>query len=996
MVKSQGMQYVDRKDVDYELPDTSAMFSATSNLVPMQSAVQGNRLFLAGKQFPATLPLKDAETPLVQTLVPGSKNVSFETMYGRQVAAQRAPVEGTITSVTPDYIRMKGSDGKEVHIDLYNEFAFNRKTRFHNTPIVKKGDKVWKGQVIASSNYTDKVGTLAMGKNLHVAYMPYKGMSFEDGIVVSDTAAQKLTSEHMVTEDLSIDDSMLTGKNKFVSYFANKLTPEQSKKIAADGVAHKGTVLEYGDPVILALRKKTLGPTDLALGNIHKSLRESYVDASVYWPYQEKGEVVDLFVSGKLIRVTVKFNKKAKVGDKLYGRYGNKGVISAILPDDHMPLVKETGKPIEIILNPLGIASRINPAQVHETLLGKIAKKTGKSYKVPGFTKDSYVDIVEGELKKHGVSESDTITDPITGRDIPNVVTGRQFILKYNKTSDDAYSARDISDYTAEGRPSTGGEEGSKSISQMEMNALLVHGARNNIREIATYKGERNDDFWRAVKFGQPIPAPKQPMIFDKLIASMKGAGINVERRGDQFHLLPLTDKATKTMSSGPIENYTMISTKNFRPEKGGLFDEGITGGTNGTKWSHVNLSEKMPNPIMEEPIRVLLDLTQKEFEEVLAGRKDLNGKTGTAAIESALHQIKVPEQISRLTEQVKTLRGAKRDKAIKKLNFLAGVHKFGVHPADFMLSAFPVLPPAMRPISVVGGNTQIVSNANYLYADLVQANNNLRDLKKDLPDKALGQEKLNLYQTMKAVSGLADPLSFQNKQKNIKGFLEILTGPSPASSYFQQKVIRKQQDLVGRSVIIPDPDLNMDEVGIPEDTAWHVFKPFVFKKLRENGYKSLAANDHIDQRSDVAKKALLDVMATRPVFINRAPTLHKFNIMAGMPKLRAGRALAMSPIVEPGFNADHDGDQLNIHVPVTEEARKEAIEKMLPSKNLFSIANRSAMYTPIQEAGFGLYKATNFGTEKVVAHFKTAEEALKAYRAGKIKIDDKIVVDKM
>jgi hypothetical protein len=716
----------------------------------------------------------------------------------------------------------------------------------------------------------------------------------------------------------------------------------------------------------------------------------------VYWPYQEQGEVVDMFVSGKLIRVTVKFHKPAKVGDKLYGRYGNKGVIGAILPDDHMPKVKDTGEHVEVVLNPIGITSRINPAQVHETLLGKVAAKTGKGYKIPGFTAENYIDVVEHELKKHGVKESETVVDPITNRDIDHIVTGKQFIMKYNKTSDDAYSSRDISDYTAEGRPSTGGAEGSKSISQMEMNALLVHGARSNIRDISTYKGERNDDFWRAVKFGHPIPAPKQPMVFNKFIASLQGAGINVERKGDQFNLLPLTDKNIKTVSSGPIENYTMISTKNFRPEAGGLFDEGITGGTNGTKWSHVNLTEKMPNPVMEEPIRVLLDLTQKDFDEVLAGRKDVDGKKGSAGIEAALKKINVKEQTKFLKDQVKTLRGVKRDKAIKKLNFLAGVERFGVHPSDFMMSMFPVIPPSMRPISVVGGNTQVVSNANYLYADLVQANNNLRDLKKDLPDESLGQEKLNLYKSMKAVGGLGDPLSFQNKQKNIRGFLEVLTGPSPASSYFQAKVIRKQQDLVGRSVIVPDPDLNMDEVGVPEDTAWKIFKPFVFKKLRENGYKSTAANEHIEQRSDVAKAALLESMSTRPVFINRAPTLHKFNIMAGMPKLRAGRALALSPITEGGFNADHDGDQLNIHVPVTEEARLEAIEKMLPSKNLFSIATRGAMYTPVHEAGYGLYKATSFGTDKVVSHFKTGADAMKAYRAGKIKIDDKITVDKI
>ncbi len=249
------------------------------------------------------------------------------------------------------------------------------------------------------------------------------------------------------------------------------------------------------------------------------------------------------------------------------------------------------------------------------------------------------------------------------------------------------------------------------------------------------------------------------------------------------------------------------------------------------------------------------------------------------------------------------------------------------------------------------------------------------------------------MYNAAKAVVGLTDPVSIKNKNKNLKGFVRQIVGGTPKAGLFQNKVLGKLQDVTGRAVVIPDPTLDMDQVGIPEDMAWKVFKPFAMRKLVTRGMPAVRADQEIEDRTPSAKKALEDVMGERPVLVNRAPTLHKFNVMALRPVMRNDRNIAMPAVIESGFNLDHDGDQMNLHVPVTDAAVHEAFDKMLPSRNLFSLKGRQAHYLPMQEATLGLYKATSKTKSGKVKKFATKADAIAAYRRGELDLSDPVEI---
>jgi DNA-directed RNA polymerase subunit beta' len=240
---------------------------------------------------------------------------------------------------------------------------------------------------------------------------------------------------------------------------------------------------------------------------------------------------------------------------------------------------------------------------------------------------------------------------------------------------------------------------------------------------------------------------------------------------------------------------------------------------------------------------------------------------------------------------------------------------------------------------------------------------------------------------------GLGQPVSPKTRAKNAKGFIRQIIGNQPKMGMFQRKVISKPQDLSGRAVVVPDPALGMDEVGLPEEMAWKVYRPFVMRDLVRKGVKAVQADEEIEDRSPRAKQALMGVMENRPVIINRAPTLHKFNLMAVKPKLRADKSLAVPTLIAPGFNLDHDGDQMNVYVPSSESARQEALDKLLPSKNLFALRGKYPIHTPIQDAVLGVYQATAEPTKKAAKTFASKEEAIAAYKRGEIGLNDPIEV---
>jgi DNA-directed RNA polymerase subunit beta' len=208
-----------------------------------------------------------------------------------------------------------------------------------------------------------------------------------------------------------------------------------------------------------------------------------------------------------------------------------------------------------------------------------------------------------------------------------------------------------------------------------------------------------------------------------------------------------------------------------------------------------------------------------------------------------------------------------------------------------------------------------------------------------------------------------------------------------------QQKLLGTPVDLVGRAVVVPNPDLSMDEVGLPEARAWAVYSPFIVHRLVRKGVGRLEAVQAVKNRSDLARGAMLDEMKERPVLVNRAPVLHRYGLMAFWPKLVKGDVLHISPPVVSGFGMDFDGDASNYHVPATDEARDEAAAKMLPSKNLFSTHTFRVHYLPRLEYMGGLYSATAPPADKRPRVFRNRHDAIQAFRRGELDLNHPIQI---
>lgn len=901
MVKSHSLQYVRPEDVDYELPSVTQMFSANSNLVPMIQAVKAGRLMMGSRFINQALPLAQPEAPLVQAMDENGK--SFVDLYSTRVGAVRSAKPGVVTKITSTGIEVRHSDQTISMHELYSNFPFNRKTFLNNTPAVKIGDQVKADQVLATSNYTDSKGSLALGTNLRTAYFPFRGLNYEDAVVVSESAAKKLASEHMYQHAVTDEEGQLDiNRKSFVSLYPGKYKPEQMRNIGEDGLVKVGTPVQRGDPLMLALRRTRIDA-------IHRGRKPMFTDGAVEWEHDADGVVTDVTsLKGGGFNVVVKAYAPATEADKIAGFFGEKGVISQVVPDSQMPHDKD-GRPLDLILNPLGVISRGNPAQVFEALLGKAARKRGQPYKLAAFGQGNLLDFVKHELAANGLTDTEDLTDPVTGRVIPQVLTGERFIMKMHHTAEAKGGGRDVGAYTSELQPAKGGEAGAKKIGTMELNALLAHGAVNVIRDAHLVRGQRNDDFWRLFRLGMSPPPPRQPFIYSKFLAFLRGSGVNLHKEGSHLHLLPLTDKDVMSNATGPLQNAETVSGDQMKPVEGGLFDEHLTGGHGGQQWSYIQLHEPIPNPIMEEPVRRLLGLTQKDFEAFLTGEKPINGLSGGSGVRELLKGINLDEQIRHYTSVVEGGSVSKRDDAVKVLGYLKTLKQHDLRPEDWVITKIPVLPPSMRTIAAFQG-MQLTADPNYLYRDLFLVNQDLKELKGQVGDDGIGEERLRLYNAYKAVSGLGDPVQPKTVEKGVSGLLSHVFGAgSPKVGLFQARMIGTTTDVVGRATITPNPELSMDQVGLPEEKAWVIYRPFIMRRLVRKGLPAVEAAKGVIDRSPVARQALEEELKIRPVIINRAPTLHKFGFMAAWPILVKGHTLQVSPTVTTGFGADFDGD---------------------------------------------------------------------------------------
>lgn len=943
-------------EAKYVLPSPRNLFSEATNLIPFLQCNQGNRTMTGSRQPSQGVPLAHREQPLVQVQSNGS--ASYENLYGKKFAHQ-SPVDGKVVDISKDElghtnaIHVKGNDNKNYQIQVYNHFPLNDKKSFlHADPIVKIGDEVKKGQTLADSNFT-KDGTLSIGTNLRTAYVNYGSSTFEDSVVISEAASKKLSSEHLHKISIDIDPtSDKVSLNKFLTHISSvgkKIKKDKLESLGEEGVIKPGTKVKPGDILIAAVTKNELDESVSMMSSRLKGAVAPYKDKSLVWDHDYEGEVKKVIPKsgGKGYTVYVKTVEPAQVGDKLCGRSGDKNIIGSILPDHEMPYVKNpdgTKSPIELITAPSGVVSRINIGQLLELGASKIALKTGKPYITNNFggEKVDYAEKIRAEMKEHGLQDTDTVHDPVLGKDLDNkVLTGHKYIMKLKHQVEKKESVRGLDQaqagkYSINLDPQRGKGQGAQAIAQLDLYALLAHGARQTLREMSSYKAElqhdptnmahTDADFWNRVMLGLPLPPPKPTFAYRKFEGYLTGLGLNLKKTGNETILTPLTDKGVLALSNGEVKDAQQVRGKDSKEIPGGLFDKQITGGIpnqvgKGLKWSHYTLAEPMPSPIfvgsqkLPGPAVVLSGLKHTEFEKVVKGEKavTVNGKdmTGGSAIYNLLKNIDVKKELQNSITKLPTLSGAELNKENKKAKFLQALDKLNLRPEEaYMMNHVPIIPPIFRPMVQTPNGDVSQADITELYKHLIINNNRLKD-----PDmkKLPGQEeqlRAAVWDNLKAVTGLGKVPTYDGNRK-YKGLLQQIAGDSPKTGFFQHKVMKKRQELSMRSTVIPGPDMGIDQVGLPKNSAMELYKPFVVRELVRAGKDLIEAKKEVKEGTPMAWRALEKAVQERPVLVKRDPVLHKYNIQALRPQIIDGKAISMHPLNCSAFNLDHDGDSV-------------------------------------------------------------------------------------
>ena len=1011
-VPGNEIREVKAKDVKYVMGNTGQMFSVATNMVPFLNSDSPNRSTMAGRHMEQAIPLKNPEAPLVQS--DRGDGRSYDEFVGRY-ASHEAPVAGKVTKVEAGAIHIKGTDGKSRKVQIYDNYPLNdKKGVLHSTPKVKVGETIKKGQLIADSNYT-KDGVYAPGTNMRVGYTPWKGYNFEDGVVISDTAAKKLTSEHLYKKSLSTKEAQAVGLKKFMANKSTSLTKDQMEKLGDDGIIKPGTKVTKGDTLIAALSEKAPTTESQMLKNLHRSLANPFDNRSVTWDQDVEGEVVGISKKGKNIQVHVRTDESMQVGDKLVGRHGNKGIVTRILPDHEMPQT-EDGKALEVVMNPIGIAGRMNVGQVLETAAGKLAEKEGKPYKVQNFGDEDNRTKVEKDLKKAKVSDKETIIDPVNNKKVPGVLVGNQYILKLQHQVDKKMMSRSRDGYDRNLVPKGGGAHGAQALGALGVYAMLAHGAKANVREMQTLKSDKaqNDEVWAALQAGEPIPPPQTTFAYKKFESYLKGMGINVEKDGNSLNLMPLTDKQVLEMSNGELKDagrairgYKIGSQRqgNIEPEKSGLFDTRVTGGLDGMKWSHISLKEPIPNPVFEKAVKSVAGVRGPQFNRLVSGEEGVtaDGKIvpsgtkgatyGPQALGVLLDKVNVDADLKKAEGRLEKLKGQPLNEARRKVKYLRALKKLDMSPREaYMVKNVPVMPPAMRPLSTMQDGGLQFDDLNQLYKDVALLDQQLREQPSYSPESIKAEPRADLYDRMKALTGMGGSL-----KGRYKGIANIISGDSPKYGFAQDKLIKRKQDLTARSTIVPEPALGLDDVAIPRKAATELYKPFVVREMRTaTGMGPLTAKQMVEGDPDhpLVKSSLERVVDERPLLVKRDPALHKYNIQAFRPKLVEGKAIKIHPLVCSGYNADFDGDTMSAYVPMTNEAVDEA-RKMFPSRILFNPATAKVMYTPSHEAQVGLFMKSEVG-KTTRLRFKNQAELKAAVKAGKLGSNDVATVGKI
>jgi DNA-directed RNA polymerase subunit beta len=542
--------------VDYVAVSPVQIISVATSLIPFLEHDDANRALMGSNMQRQAVPLLRPERPLVGT----GLEVQAARDSGMVIVSR---TNGTVSYIDAETIEVTSNDGSEIAYTLQKYHRSNQDTCLNQRPLVKIGARVQVGQVLADGSATEG-GELALGQNILVAYMPWEGYNYEDAILISErlVAEDFYTSIHIEKFEIEARQTKL-GPEEITREIPN-VSEDSLRNLDETGIIRKGAWVESGDILVGKVTPKGESdqpPEEKLLRAIFGEKARDVRDNSLRVPNGEKGRVVDVRVftreqgdelppgANMVVRVYVAQKRKIQVGDKMAGRHGNKGIISKILPIEDMPYLPD-GTPVDIVLNPLGVPSRMNVGQVFECLLGWAGHNLGARFKVTPFDEmygqEASRTTVHGKLEEAAEVQGKPwiynpeepgktiVYDGRTGEPFDRPVTiGKAYMLKLVHLVDDKIHARSTGPYSLVTQQPLGGkaQQGGQRFGEMEVWALEAFGAAYTLQELLTVKSDdmqgRNDALNSIVK-GKSIPSPGTPESFKVLMRELQSLGLDI------------------------------------------------------------------------------------------------------------------------------------------------------------------------------------------------------------------------------------------------------------------------------------------------------------------------------------------------------------------------------------------------------------------------------------------------------------------------------------
>ena len=610
---------VDSEKVQYVDVSPKQLVSIAAAMIPFLEHDDAKRALMGANMQRQAVPLMITESPIVGT------GIEYRAAKDSGILVL-AEEDGTIEKVTGDAIIVKYDSGKTITHKLRKFKRTNGGTCINQKPIVKKGEKVKKGDAIADGPSTQK-GEMALGKNVLVAFSTWEGYNYEDAILINEKLVKEdvFTSIHIEEYDCECRDTKL-GAEEITRDIPN-IGDDSLKDLDENGIIRIGAEVRPGDILVGKVTPK--GETELTaeerlLRAIFGEKAREVRDTSLRVPHGEQGTIVDVKIFtrdnsdelgpgvNQIIRCYIATKRKISVGDKMAGRHGNKGVISRVLPEEDMPFMPD-GTPIDILLNPLGVPSRMNLGQVLEVHLGGAAKALGWKIATPVFDGATQKD-VQDLLAEAGMSEDGKtiLYDGRTGDPFDKPITvGVMYMLKLHHLVDDKIHARSTGPYSLVTQQPLGGKAqfGGQRFGEMEVWALEAYGAAYTLQEMLTVK---SDDIvgrvktYEAIVKGENVPEPGVPESFKVLVKELQSLGLDVRLYSEDNQELELKENIEEGIEYDPEKDKKILS------EDQVIMDEDLDG-----------YSEEIENDILLDDETNNLEQDSDEFFEELDDEGD-------------------------------------------------------------------------------------------------------------------------------------------------------------------------------------------------------------------------------------------------------------------------------------------------------------------------------------------------------------------------------------